>query len=419
MKKTFKTLIIINEGLKERDLDNAVEKAQDYFAEFPEHKDHEFDFDYKEVDSIGALQHKMFKEVPQSDGRIMKAYGLLDVKERIRQYVERGKYHCVIFAYDLKKTEGYDLYHKQSDSYVASWCFWKGIYPETEYVELAVNAKSKSMLDDTIRHELMHAMGNRIERRIPYSTLNMRIDQMDSSLVNGVWKAYYKEGSPYAEDGNYAITRKNYSPYWEQVFAMESWVVRLAQDVEQFFTPAPEVQVSIPANVPEWIILHHTGGTDKNPLADTSHHTAVMVDAYHRSLGWRKIGYHWFIEKNGTLVAGRTESDTGAHTIGYNDKSIGICLAGNFDATEPTQAQKDTLKRLLEDVMKRYNVPSTKIVPHRKFSSKTCFGRNLPDNFGQIVLAGDKHNECLKEATLDELIAELKLRIEDIINSKK
>ena len=56
-------------------------------------------------------------------------------------------------------------------------------------------------------------------------------------------------------------------------------------------------------NIPEYIIVHHTGGTDDNPLADTSHHTFEIVDAYHKSLGWDGIGYNWFIEKDGKTVA--------------------------------------------------------------------------------------------------------------------
>jgi hypothetical protein len=28
----------------------------------------------------------------------------------------------------------------------------------------------------------------------------------------------------------------------------------------------------------EFVIIHHTGGSDANPYADTSHHTVQMVD---------------------------------------------------------------------------------------------------------------------------------------------
>jgi N-acetylmuramoyl-L-alanine amidase len=140
-------------------------------------------------------------------------------------------------------------------------------------------------------------------------------------------------------------------------------------------------------NKPEYIIVHHTGGTDANPLADTSEHTRDMVDAYHKSKGWEMIGYHWFIEKSGLRKAGRAENYHGAHTLGYNEKSIGICLAGNFDATLPTEEQINSLRLLLSDIRARYPIPIDKILPHRKFAVKTCYGNKLPDDWAQKLVS--------------------------------
>lgn len=140
-------------------------------------------------------------------------------------------------------------------------------------------------------------------------------------------------------------------------------------------------------NVPAWLIIHHTGGSDTKPLADTSHHTFDMVNNDHKARGFPKsslgfhIGYHYFIDKNGGITQGRLEKDIGAHTIGYNDKSIGICLAGNFDATLPTEAQINALRAILKAKMESYGFGRDKIVPHRKFASKTCYGNKLPDSW--------------------------------------
>lgn len=139
-------------------------------------------------------------------------------------------------------------------------------------------------------------------------------------------------------------------------------------------------------NIPKYLIVHHTGGTDLNPLLDTSNHTAEQVDAWHKAKGWDGIGYNWYIEKSGLLKKGRDEAKTGAHAIGYNDKSIGICLAGNFDATLPTQEQINTLRKLLVEKMAQYGIPKENIVPHRKFATKTCYGRKLSDDWAQKLL---------------------------------
>lgn len=144
-----------------------------------------------------------------------------------------------------------------------------------------------------------------------------------------------------------------------------------------------------------WLIVHHTGGTELDPLADTSHHTFEIVNAWHRNdpnvwlgfygkLGY-SIGYHYFIDKTGKVTQGRLDGEQAAHAKGYNNNptdpeensAIGICLAGNFDVTFPTKEQIDSLKKLLNDKRKEYLISREKIVPHNHFSKKTCYGKNL------------------------------------------
>jgi len=149
-------------------------------------------------------------------------------------------------------------------------------------------------------------------------------------------------------------------------------------------------------NEPKYLIVHHTGGTDLDPLADTSQHTFEIVDAYHKSLGWGKIGYHYFIDKAGNLTQGRKDGEEGAHTIGYNTQSLGICLAGNFDVTLPTQQQINTLTKLLNDKVKQYSIPVEKIVPHRCFSSKTCYGKLLADDWARKLIVINKPKSRLR-----------------------
>jgi N-acetylmuramoyl-L-alanine amidase len=139
-------------------------------------------------------------------------------------------------------------------------------------------------------------------------------------------------------------------------------------------------------NRPNKIIIHHTGGTNSNPLADTSHHTFKMVDSYHKSLGWGKIGYHYFIEKNGKITQGRQDYEIGAHTIGENSSSLGVCLAGNFDRSMPTAQQENTLKDLLRRKVEEFNISTSAIVPHRTYAKKTCYGKNLSNTWAAELI---------------------------------
>lgn len=150
-------------------------------------------------------------------------------------------------------------------------------------------------------------------------------------------------------------------------------------------------------NFPEYIIVHHSGGTDQNPLEDTSNHTAKIMEDYHLSKGWEGLGYQYVIHKNGDVWAGRPETYHGAHTVDYNKKSIGICLAGNFDATLPTLEQIKSLTNLMNTIKVKYNIPLEKIVPHRTFATKTCYGNKLKDDWARSLLQTNNKEDIKKQ----------------------
>ncbi len=79
------------------------------------------------------------------------------------------------------------------------------------------------------------------------------------------------------------------------------------------------------------IILHTVG-----VKGDT---TAAAIRKYHvEHNGWRDIGYHFVVRKNGTVETGRPLAQSGAHAQGAND-TIGICVTGDGDREPWTPAQ--------------------------------------------------------------------------------
>lgn len=144
-------------------------------------------------------------------------------------------------------------------------------------------------------------------------------------------------------------------------------------------------------NNPKYIIVHHEA-----PPVVVGGKRFNIVDNYHKAinfpksrLGWY-VGYTFFIEKDGEIIRARQDDETGAHTVGYNDKSIGICLAGNFDIELPTKQQEISLGKLLAENAGKFKIPLENIVPHRKFAIKSCYGRKLPDNWAQRVYLGEQ-----------------------------
>lgn len=101
------------------------------------------------------------------------------------------------------------------------------------------------------------------------------------------------------------------------------------------------------------------------------------IDRYHRSLGWKCCGYHYVIPTDGMIEAGRPEELVGAHCEHHNSHSIGICYIGGLDdgGTTPkdtrTEAQKATLRKLIEQLHQRY--PKALIVGHHDLNpQKAC-----------------------------------------------
>ena len=104
--------------------------------------------------------------------------------------------------------------------------------------------------------------------------------------------------------------------------------------------------------------------------------TAAIIDGWHRQLGWMGIGYHFLIRRDGTVESGRTIDEPGAHAEGYNNRSVGICLAGGTkaDAKTPennfTPEQFAALAKLILECLVSY--PGCEILGHCAVSHKAC-----------------------------------------------
>ena len=104
--------------------------------------------------------------------------------------------------------------------------------------------------------------------------------------------------------------------------------------------------------------------------------SAKDIDNWHKDRGFNGIGYHYVIRRDGTIELGRPEWQVGAHCIPHNAHSIGICYEGGYDergesADTRTEAQKQTLRKLLEQLHERY--PRAVIVGHHDlYPPKPC-----------------------------------------------
>ena len=88
----------------------------------------------------------------------------------------------------------------------------------------------------------------------------------------------------------------------------------------------------------------------------------------HLQRGFRDIGYHFYITRDGEIHRGRALEKIGAHCRNHNAHSIGVCYEGGLDANgKPkdtrTLEQKGALLALLRELKRQF--PKALVVGHR------------------------------------------------------
>jgi len=131
----------------------------------------------------------------------------------------------------------------------------------------------------------------------------------------------------------------------------------------------------------EFIVIHTAAAAYNKMPIDQSAETIKLYHEIHN--GWSDIGYHYVIRMGGAIEVGRPQNEVGAHVLGLNDRSLGICLSGHGDISAPPPEQWASLLTLTQQMMSNYNIPVEKVIGHREASQylpphlevyKTCPG---------------------------------------------
>ena len=102
------------------------------------------------------------------------------------------------------------------------------------------------------------------------------------------------------------------------------------------------------------------------------HDNIATIDDWHRARGWSKVGYHWFVRRDGTVERGRDEAEVGAHAKNHNKGSIGVCLSGKTFSSAHTP-QFTAAVKLVEEILSRHKLTWANVMLHRDLDrGKTC-----------------------------------------------
>ncbi len=134
----------------------------------------------------------------------------------------------------------------------------------------------------------------------------------------------------------------------------------------------------------QWIVVHTAGAA--NAQGQPVYQTVKQIHDYHVAHnGWRKGGYHAFVQKDGYVSRNpdytRTDEEVGAHAGGFNDHSLGICCAGHGDYADFTPMQKMSLVDQCAIWLRKYKWGAERVIGHRETEGaggpvvhKTCPG---------------------------------------------
>lgn len=141
------------------------------------------------------------------------------------------------------------------------------------------------------------------------------------------------------------------------------------------------------ARYPVTEIILHCADTRPDWMAGRSIAEKVAeIRRWHvQQRGWRDIGYHWVIDRDGKVALGRKETEIGAHVEGHNRGTIGICLLGGYGASadDPfeknfTFAQRGAVLNLLDEIKGRAAI--RRVSGHNDYAAKACPGFGINES---------------------------------------
>ncbi len=150
------------------------------------------------------------------------------------------------------------------------------------------------------------------------------------------------------------------------------------------------------------IVVHH-------PVANW---TVQRTHDYHLGIQYNGIGYNYYVQKDGRAFYGRSGPDKeyqGAHAIGRNNDTIGVCAEGNFEVEKMQPLQYNKLVDVLVFLCKKHKLTYKDVVGHKELpgQSTACPGKNL--NLDQLredvrkKLEGKSKGDAKMEQELKDL----------------
>ncbi|CAF0811694.1 unnamed protein product [Rotaria sp. Silwood1] len=128
----------------------------------------------------------------------------------------------------------------------------------------------------------------------------------------------------------------------------------------------------------QYVVIHHTTGGTCTTKSDCISKMKGFQNYHMDSNGWDDIGYSFLVGEDGNIYEGRGWTYAGAHTYGYNSKSIGISVIGDYSSRKPNAGAINAVKALIKCGVSRGYIRSNYLLRgHRDLDSTACPGNSF------------------------------------------
>jgi hypothetical protein len=124
------------------------------------------------------------------------------------------------------------------------------------------------------------------------------------------------------------------------------------------------------AQIYHTIVMHHS-----YPIKRDTGTMRQIQDLHMDGNKWADIGYHFGIDGQGNIYAGRDIRARGSSVAHYNTGTVGVVLIGDFESEQPAQVQIVAFTTLTLWLRTIYDI--THLAGHGEFNTETvCPGKN-------------------------------------------
>ncbi|XP_037925152.1 peptidoglycan-recognition protein LB-like [Hermetia illucens] len=128
-----------------------------------------------------------------------------------------------------------------------------------------------------------------------------------------------------------------------------------------------------------YVVIHHSYEPGVCYNTDACKAAMRSMQNFHMNTnGWPDIGYSFAVGGDGNIYEGRGWNVEGAHTPGYNSRSVGLLLIGDFRTALPPANMLTAAKNFIAQGVNEGRISgSYKLIGHRQAYATECPGERL------------------------------------------